>query len=101
MAKVSQRVKGYASAKGVAHKMSTVDIYWKTEELRTVLLDIAHVYKVWGREWYDLVERSLFDKAQIAVITHGKGAMVAETVALIEELAALEAQLKARERGEM
>lgn len=100
MAKLSKTVKNYASAKGIAHKMATVDIYWKKEELRTVLLDIACTYKAWGREWYDLVERSLFNQAQIAVITHGKGAMVAETVALIDELAGLEAMLKAREGGE-
>ena len=94
----SNRVRDYKSARGKMHKMSLEDIYYKTKELRTVLCDIARNHKKWGREWYDLVEMSLFEKAQIAVITHGKGEMVAETVDRIAELADLEAAMFAMER---
>lgn len=100
MARVSNRVRNYQSAKGKTHKMSLMDIYYKTVELRTVLCDIAYQHKSWGMEWYDLVERSLFDKAQFAVITHGKGDMVATTVGFINELADLEATMKTLERGD-
>jgi hypothetical protein len=100
MARVSNRVKNYVSAKGKMHKMSLMDIYYKTVELRTVLCDIANQHKSWGTEWYNLVEMSIFDKAQFAVITHGKGEMVAHTVGLINELADLEATMKHIERGD-
>lgn len=100
MARVSNRVRNYQSAKGKMHKMSLMDIYYKTVELRTVLCDIAYQHKSWGTEWYNLVERSLFDKAQFAVITHGKGDMVAATVGFINELADLEAHMRTLERGD-
>lgn len=99
MARVSNRVKNYVSAKGKMHKMSLMDIYYKTVELRTVLCDIAYQHKSWGMEWYNLVEMSIFDKAQYAVITHGKGDMVATTVEMIAELADLEATMTHMERG--
>lgn len=99
MGKTSNRVKNYASAKGKMHKMSLMDIYYKTVELRTVLLDIARNHKKWGMEWYGCVERHLFEQAQYAVITNGKGDMVAETVEKINELADLEATMKTLERG--
>ena len=98
MGKTSNRVKGYISAKGKMHEMSLEDVYYKSEELRTVLKDIALNHKRWGREWYDLVEWSLFESAKIAVITHGKGDAVASTVAKIDELADLEAAMKDREQ---
>ena len=100
MARVSNRVKNYSSAKGKMHKMSLMDIYYKTVELRTVLCDIAQQHKSWGTEWYNLVEMSMFDKAQFAVITHGKGEMVADTVGFINELADLEATMAHIERGD-
>lgn len=99
MVRVSNRVKNYVSAKGV-RKMSLMDTYYKTVELRTVLCDIAYQHKSWGMEWYNLVEMSIFDKAQFAVITHGKGDMVATTVEMIVELADLEAHMKTLERGD-
>lgn len=100
MARVSNRVKNYSSAKGKMHKMSLMDIYYKTVELRTVLCDIAYQHKSWGTEWYNLVERSMFKQAQYAVVTHGKGEMVADTVGFINELADLEAHMKTLERGD-
>ena len=100
MARLSDRVKNYQSAKGKMHQMSLTDIYYKTVELRTVLCDIAHQHKSWGTEWYNLVEMSLFDKAQYAVIIHGKGDMVANTIEKINELADLEAAMKHIERGD-
>lgn len=100
MGRKSNRVKGYKSAKGKMHTMSLMEIYDKTVELRTVLCDIAHNHKkTWGREWYDLVEISFFEQAQFAVITHGKGDMVAQTIEMIAELADLEATMKAMEKG--
>lgn len=98
MGRNSGLIKNYASAKGTKG-MSLQDIYYKTVELRTVLSDIAHNHKKWGREWYNLVEISFFEQAQIAVITHGKGEMVAKTVELITELADLEAAIKSMEGG--
>lgn len=100
MGKTSNRVKGYKSAKGNMHKMSLMDIYYKTVELRTVLCDIANNHKRWGREWYNLVEISMFDKAQYAVITHGKGDKVSYAVEKIAELADLEAAMARMERGD-
>lgn len=100
MGKTSNRVKDYKSAKGKLHKMSLMDIYYKTVELRTVLCDIANNHKRWGREWYNLVEISMFDQAQFALITHGKGDIVAYTIEKIAELADLEATMKLMERGD-
>ena len=100
MGKTSNRIKGYESAKGKMHKMTLMDIYYKTVELRTVLCDVANNHKKWGREWYDLVTMSMFDKAQYALIAHGKGAMVANAIEMIAELADLEATMKHMERGD-
>jgi hypothetical protein len=100
MARVSNRVKNYVSAKGDVKQMSLMDTYYKTVELRTVLCDIALQHKSWGKEWYNLVEGSLFDKAQFAIITHGKGDMVADAIEKIVELADLEAHMKTLERGD-
>lgn len=100
MARVSNRVKNYVSAKGGIKQMSLMDTYYKTVELRTVLCDIAYQHKSWGVEWYNLIERSMFDKAQFAVITNGKGDMVANTVEKIAELADLEAHMRTLERGD-
>ena len=97
MGRISSRVKGYKSAKGKMHEMSTQDIYYKCVELRTVLCDIANNHKKWGSEWYSLVEISFFQQAQFAVVTHGKGDMVARTIELINELADLEAAMKGGE----
>ena len=98
MGKTSNRIKGYQSAKGKMQEMSLMDIYYKTVELRTVLCDIANNHKKWGKEWYHLVEISMFDKAQFAVITHGKGEMVAQAIEMIDELADLEATMTLMER---
>ena len=100
MGKTSNRIKGYESAKGKMKEMSLMDIYYKTVELRTVLCDIANNHKKWGKEWYNLVELSMFDKAQFAVITHGKGDAVADTIEKITELADLEATMAQMERGD-
>lgn len=100
MARHSGRVRNYASAKGRINEMSLMDTYYKTVELRTVLKDIAVQHKKWGREWYDLVEMSLFDLAVTRVIMHGNGEMVSEAISKINELADLEAHMKELERGE-
>lgn len=97
MARQSSRVKNYASAKGNVHKMSLMDTYYKTVELRTVLKDIAVQHKKWGTEWYSLVELSMFQEAKYAVIVHGTGGMVAVAISRIDELADLEAHMKALE----
>ena len=100
MARTSNRIRNYKSAKGKMHQMSLTDIYYKTVELRTVLCDIRLQHKSWGQEWYELVELSMFDQAQTAVITHGKGSMVAYTIERIAELSDLEARMHQIERGE-
>ena len=100
MGKTSNRVKNYQSAKGKMHKMSLMDIYYKTVDLRTVLLDIARNHKKWGMEWYGFVERSLFNEAKIAVIIHGKGDAVNDACAKIDELADLEKAMAEKERGD-
>ena len=100
MARISSRVRNYASAKGKIPQMSLMDIYYKTVELRTVLKDISVQNKKWGREWYNLVELSMFTEAKYAVIVHGMGTMVADTVNKIDELEALEAHMKTLERGD-
>lgn len=99
MARHSSRVKNYASAKGCVGTMSLMDTYYKTVELRTVLKDIAIQHKKWGTEWYSLVEVSRFQEAKYAVITNGKGAMVADTISKIDELADLEAHMQELEKG--
>lgn len=99
MARHSSRVKNYASAKGCISQMSLMDTYYKTVELRTVLKDISVQHKKWGREWYDLVEMSLFDLAVTRVVMHGNGEMVSEAISKINELADLEAHMKEIERG--
>lgn len=93
MARVSSRVRNYASAKGSVGQMSLMDTYYKTVELRTVLKDIAVQHKKWGTEWYHLVEMSMFKHAINTVIMHGTGDMVALTINRIEELAALETHM--------
>ena len=98
MARISGRVKNYASAKGKISQMSLTDIYYKTVELRTVLKDISVQHRKWGMEWYNLVEVSMFTEAKYAVIVHGKGEMVADTINKIDELEALEAHMKELER---
>ena len=100
MANISNKVRNYASAKGKVPKMSLMDTYYKTVELRTVLMDTHIQHKRWGEEWYNLVVLSAFQEAIYAVITHGKGKAVAETVSRIQELADLEAHMKELERGE-
>ena len=100
MGKKSNRVKNYVSAKGKIKTMSLMDIYYKTVDLRTVLCDIARGHKTWGQEWYGFVERSCFDEAKFAVITRGKGDMVNEACALINELADLEAAMRKMEGGD-
>lgn len=99
MGKTSSRIKNYVSAKGKAKQMSLMDIYYKTVELRTVLCDLANNHKKWGREWYQLVEMSMFDMAAFAVITNGKGNAVAYTIEKINELAELENVMKLLEGG--
>lgn len=99
MARQSSRVKNYASAKGHIPKMSLMDTYYKTVELRTVLKDISVQHKKWGEEWYDLVVWSKFEEAKMAVIVNGTGSMVAETINRIDELADLEAHMKELEGG--
>lgn len=98
MARISARVKNYASAKGRVNSMSLMDIYYKTVELRTVLKDIAVQHRKWGEEWYNLVEISMFAEAKYAVIVHGNGTMVADTINKIDELEALETHMKTLER---
>ena len=100
MGRTSNRVAQYISAKGKMQEMSLMDTYYKTVELRTVLCDIANNHKKWGREWYNLVERSQFEIAQMSVVTNGKGDMVAETIEKIAELADLEAHIKSLEGGD-
>lgn len=99
MARQSSRVKNYASAKGHIPTMSLMDTYYKTVELRTVLKDIAVQHKRWGTEWYSLVEVSMFQEAKYAVIMHGMGEMVANTISKIDELADLEEHMKELEGG--
>ena len=99
MARISSRVRNYASAKGCIGTMSLMDTYYKTVELRTVLKDIAVQHKKWGAEWYSLVEMSMFKEAKYAVIMHGTGEMVAVAINRIDELADLEAHMKELERG--
>lgn len=105
MGKTSERVRGYVSVKGKMHKMSLMDIYYKTVELRTVLCDIARNHKKWGMEWYRLVEKSLFNQAQYKLLADGKdynkyAITLDEVVEKIIELADLEATMKAMERGD-
>ena len=100
MGRTSNRVTRYISVKGKTKEMSLMDTYYATVELRTVLCDIANNHKRWGREWYDLVERSQFEMAQMAVLTNGKGDAVAFTIEKIAELADLEAHMKILERGD-
>ena len=99
MARHSSRVRNYASAKGCIKAMSLMDTYYKTVELRTVLKDISVQHKKWGKEWYDLVEMSMFDLAIARVIAHGYGEMVGEAISKINELADLEAHMQELERG--
>ena len=100
MGKTSNRVKDYKSARGAMHKMSLSDIYYKTVELRTVLLDISRNHKKWGKEWYTFIEVSMFEEAIMALIVHGKGEMLATTISKVNELADLEAHMMALERRE-
>ena len=93
MGRNSNRVAQYISAKGKMHEMSTQDIYYKTVDLRTVLCDIANNHKKWGREWYELVQMSMFEDAKMSVIVNGKGDAVADAICYINELADLEKHL--------
>ena len=98
MGRTSGRIHNYVSAKGKINARSLMDTYYKTVELRTVLCDVARNHKTWGREWYDLVERSLFKDAVTALVTRGRGEEVVYTVDKIHELADLEAHMSTLER---
>lgn len=100
MGRNSNRITNYGSAKGKMLEMSKQDVYYKIEDLRTVLRDISNNHKKWGTEWYELVALSMFDDAKTLLLMNCKGEMVVTTIYLINELADLKSHLAQMERGE-
>jgi hypothetical protein len=99
MARISEKVKNYASAKGSFH--TTMSVFDTINEVLNTMFDIrCTMKKKWGYEWYDLARYGYYEDARRELI--GKPACVAKTVALkcISDLEELQAIMCELERGE-
>lgn len=98
MARISEKVKNYSSAKGSCNTtMSTFDAI---NEVLNTMFDIrCATKKKWGYEWYDLARYGYYADARRELI--GKPACMAKTVALkcVSDLEELQAIMRELERG--
>ena len=79
MARMSNRVKDYESARGVGS--TPMNIFDATQEVLNTMFDIrCSMKKKWGYQWYDNARYGYYDKAREELIT--KPACMAKSVAL-------------------
>lgn len=99
MARISAKVKNYASAKGAYH--TQMSVFDTIQEVLNTMFDIrCATKKKWGYEWYDLARYGYYEDARRELV--GKPACMAKTVALkcVSDLEMLNAQMNELERGE-
>ena len=98
MARISAKVKNYASAKGACN--TQMGIFDAIQETLNTMFDIrCATKKKWGYEWYDLARYGYYEEARRELIT--KPACMAKTVALkcVSDLEELNAQMNKLEGG--
>ena len=99
MARISEKVKNYASAKGNCDtQMST---FYAIQETLNTMFDIrCSTKKKWGYEWYDLARYGYYEEARKELI--GKPACLSKTVALkcVNDLEMLNARMSELEKEE-
>ena len=99
MARISSKVKNYASAKGNFN--TQMSVFDTMQEVLNTMFDIrCSTKKKWGYEWYDLARYGYYEEARKELIN--KPACMAKTVALkcvsdLEELQAIMAELERSE----
>lgn len=99
MARLSNKVKTYASAKGKC-ECTQMGVFEAIQETLNTMFDIrCAMKKKWGYEWYDLARYGYYADARKELI--GKPACMAKTVALkcVADLKDLQAQMNELEKG--
>lgn len=97
MARVSNRVRHYAPAKGECN--TQMSVFEAIQETLNTMFDIrCATKKSWGYEWYDLARYGYYKDARKILVT--KPACMAKTVALkcISDLEELNARMNELER---
>lgn len=101
MARISGRVKNYASAKGRSDCNTQIGVFYTIQEVLNTMFDIrCATKKKWGYEWYDLARYGYYEDARKELI--GKPACMAKTVALkcVSDLEELQNIMNKLERSE-
>ena len=92
MARISEKVKNYESAKGVCN--TPMSVFDTIQEVLNTMFDIrCSTKKKWGYEWYDLARYGYYEDARRELIS--KPACMAKTVALkcVNDLEILNARM--------
>lgn len=100
MARISNKVKTYASAKGRCNCTTQMSAFDEINEVLNTMFDIrCATKKKWGYEWYDLARYGYYADARKELIT--KPACMAKTVALkcVSDLEELQAIMNKLERS--
>ena len=98
MARVSNRVRNYAPAKGECN--TQMSVFETIQEVLNTMFDIrCATKKTWGYEWYDLARYGYYKEARKELV--GKPACMAKTVALkcVSDLEKLNARMNELERS--
>jgi hypothetical protein len=98
MARISEKVKNYASAKGACN--TPMNLFDAIQNVLDTLFDIRFAMKKkWGYEWYEYVHDGFYDSARETVLAQAP--CFTKTVALkcIDDLEALRAEMNAMEEG--
>ena len=101
MARISEKVKGYASAKGSCNCDTPMSVFDAIQETLNTMFDIrCSTKKKWGYAWYDYARYGYYAEARMELI--GKPACMAKTVALkcVNDLEMLNARMNELERGD-
>ena len=101
MARISEKVKAYATAKGKCACNTPMSTFDAINEVLNTMFDIrCATKKKWGYEWYDLARYGYYADARRELI--GKPACMAKTVALkcVSDLEELQAIMSELERSE-
>ena len=97
MARISEKVKNYESAKGDCK--TVMSVFDTIQEVLNTMFDIrCSTKKKWGYEWYDLARYGYYEDARKELIS--KPACMAKTVAIkcINDLEILNAKLNELEK---